>query len=207
MPTAGPFLPKRKSLASLRTAAQFCRGCDLYKGATQAVFGEGKSTASVMLVGEKPGDQEDLSGHPFVGPAGKLLDRALGEAGIARADVYITNAVKHFKYVLRGKRRIHQKPKSIVIAACRPWLEAELALVKPKIIVCLGRTAAQIFLGRTFRVTTGRGKLFAFGNANVIATLHPSALLRIEDEDERKREFHKFVRDLSIVRKRLKARR
>ena len=198
--TAAAYLPERRSLEQLREAVQGCRGCDLYKNATQAVFGEGAARAEVMLVGEQPGDKEDLAGRPFVGPAGQLLDRALEEAGIDRAQTYVTNAVKHFKWQARGKRRIHQKPTWSEQMACRPWLAAELAAVKPRVLVCLGATAAQSLLGCDFRVTRHRGELLDSQLAeHVTATIHPSAILRQQDEDSRRAELAAFVDDLRVV--------
>src|SRR5690349_18123769 len=198
------FMPRRLSLASLRRAAAGCRGCPLFLEATQTVFGEGAARASVVLVGEQPGDQEDLSGHPFVGPAGKLLDRALAEAGIDRAQVYVTNVVKHFKWEPRGKRRIHKKPRASEIAACRPWLDTEIALVRPKAIVCLGATAAQALLGAAFKVTAHRGTFIESALAPlVLATVHPSSLLRAPDADTRRRELERFIDDLRLVARRL----
>jgi uracil-DNA glycosylase len=196
---AAPYLPDRPSLSALREAVQGCRGCDLYEKATQAVFGEGRGEAEVMFVGEQPGDQEDLQGRPFVGPAGKLLDQAMEEAGIARTRVYVTNVVKHFKWQARGKRRIHQKPNWAEVTACRPWLDAELALVKPAVLVCLGATAAQALLGREFRVTRQRGELVESDLApHVLATVHPSSILRTDD-DRRDAEYSAFVRDLQRI--------
>jgi DNA polymerase len=184
-PTAAPFLPEKLSLTALREAVQGCRGCPLYANATQAVFGEGSLKAGVMLVGEQPGDQEDLAGAPFVGPAGKLLDRALEEAGIDRETTYVTNAVKHFKWKARGTRRIHDKPTWTEVMACRPWLDAELALVKPRALVLLGATAAQALLGKSFKVTQERGRPLDSELADlVVATIHPSAVLRAENRDE-----------------------
>jgi uracil-DNA glycosylase family protein len=198
--TAAAFLPDRKTLPALREAVQRCRGCDLYKSATQAVFGEGAGQAEVLLVGEQPGDKEDLAGKPFVGPAGQLLDRALEEAGIVRSRTYVTNAVKHFKWQARGKRRIHQKPSWSETVACRPWLEAELAVVRPRVVVCLGATAAQSLLGRDFRVTQHRGEMLDSDLAeHVTATIHPSAILRQQDEELRHTEFAAFVDDLRVV--------
>ena len=198
--TAAAYLPERRSLAQLRDAVQGCRGCDLYRNATQAVFGEGAARAEVMLVGEQPGDREDLAGRPFVGPAGQLLDRALEEAGIDRAQTYVTNAVKHFKWEARGKRRIHQKPTWSEQMACRPWLDAELAVVEPRVLVCLGATAAQSLLGRDFRVTKHRGELLDSPLAEyVTATIHPSAILRQRDEEARRAELAAFVDDLRVV--------
>src|SRR5438552_2054607 len=192
--------PDTSSLAGLRDAARECRACPLYKTGTQTVFGEGPKNPALMLVGEQPGDYEDVAGKPFVGPAGKIMDRALEEAGIDRKEVYVTNAVKHFKWEPRGKRRIHKKPNSREIAACRPWLEAELRLVKPKLLVCLGATAAQTIFGPAFRVTRERGKVLSSELApKVMATVHPSSLLRQPDEESRQREYEHFVRDLRIA--------
>jgi DNA polymerase len=194
------LIPERPTLGALRDAADGCRACDLYRHATQTVFGEGPRHADVMLVGEQPGDAEDLAGHPFVGPAGKLLDRALTEAGIDRKLVYVTNVVKHFKWEPRGKRRIHAKPNSAEIAACRPWLETELALVKPRVLVCLGATAAQALLGTSFKVTQQRGTFVASALApRVTATVHPSSILRAPDEESRRAEMRRFVADLGRV--------
>ena len=181
----------------MREAAKDCDACHLYKRATQTVFGEGPKSATMMLVGEQPGDYEDVAGKPFVGPAGKIMDQALEEAGIDRSKVYVTNAVKHFKWEPRGKRRIHKKPNSREIAACRPWLEAELRLVKPTLLVCLGATAAQAIFGPSFRVTRERGKVLSSKFApKVLATVHPSSLLRQPDEESRLREYKRFVLDL-----------
>jgi len=197
--SAADFLPPRLTLPALREAVQSCRGCQLYKTATQAVFGEGTRNAAVMLVGEQPGDQEDKAGRPFVGPAGKLLDRSLEEAGIDRGSAYVTNAVKHFKWEARGKRRIHAKPSWSEVAACRPWLEAELAVVKPTVLVLLGAVAAQGLLGKQFRVTKQRGELVDSPLAPyVTATIHPSAILRGEPAD-RERELAGLVADLRKV--------
>jgi len=188
------------SLTRLRTEAAGCTRCDLYKRATQTVFGEGGRHARVMFVGEQPGDQEDKVGRPFVGPAGRLLDQALTVAGIDRRDVYVTNVVKHFKWEPRGKRRLHQKPDAREIAACRPWLDAELALIKPAILVCLGSTAAQALLGRSFRVTKLRGRPVPSPLApRVVATVHPSSVLRAPDDEARAREMAAFVRDIVTV--------
>jgi DNA polymerase len=198
--TAAAIVPPRPTLASLREAAAGCRACDLWRRGTQTVFGEGARQAEVMLVGEQPGNDEDLTGRPFVGPAGKLLDRALAEAGIDRARAYVTNVVKHFKWEPRGKRRIHARPNALEIAACRPWLEAELAVVRPKVLVCLGATAAQALLGRTFRVTRQRGAFVASALApRVTATVHPSAILRAPDDLARRMEMERFVADLRRV--------
>ncbi len=197
MADAAEFLPDRLSLPKLRDAVQGCRGCDLYKNAAQAVFGEGAKSAEVMFVGEQPGDQEDQQGRPFVGPAGRLLDRGLEEAGIDRSHAYMTNVVKHFKFQVRGKRRIHQKPNWAEMTACKPWLEAELAVVEPRVLVCLGATAAQALLGRQFRVTKERGRPVDSPLApHVIATIHPSAILR---SDDRETDFAALVDDLRVV--------
>jgi DNA polymerase len=186
--------------AAAREAAKGCRACDLYKRATQTVFGEGPARAEVMLVGEQPGDAEDLAGRPFVGPAGKLLDRALAEAGIDRKIVYVTNVVKHFKWEPRGKRRIHAKPNSAEIAACRPWLDTEIALIKPRVVICLGATAAQALLGRTFKVSRQRGTFVPSPLApRVTATVHPSSILRAPDDESRRAGMRLFVRDLKRV--------
>jgi DNA polymerase len=189
-----------KSLENVRKAAKSCRNCDLWKHATQTVFGEGPSRARLMLVGEQPGNDEDLAGHPFVGPAGKLLDRALEDAGIDRKMVYVTNVVKHFKWEPRGKRRIHKKPRQSEITACRPWIEDELAIVKPTALVCLGSTAAQALLGREFRVTQQRGQPVRSPLAPVVlATVHPSSILRAPDEETRDSEYKRFVADLKVA--------
>jgi uracil-DNA glycosylase family protein len=191
---------RRRGLKGAREAAQACRACDLYKHATQTVFGEGPARAELMLVGEQPGDAEDLAGRPFVGPAGKLLDKALAEAGLDRTRIYVTNVVKHFKFEPRGKRRIHAKPNGTEMAACRPWLETELALVKPRVLVCLGATAAQTLLGRAFRVTATRGTFVPSPLApRVTATVHPSSILRAPDDESRRAEMRLFVRDLKRV--------
>ena len=193
--------PPRRTLATLRESAAHCRACDLWKRGTQTVFGEGSGDARVVLVGEQPGHEEDLAGRPFVGPAGRLLDRALATAGLARGNVYVTNVVKHFKWEPHGKRRIHAKPNRTEIAACLSWLRAELDLVKPEVVVCLGATAAQALLGPAFRVTKQRGQwVSAPWAGRVIATVHPSAILRAPDDETRRREFDAFVADLAIVR-------
>jgi DNA polymerase len=198
--TAAEYVPERLSLPALREAVQSCRGCPLYANATQAVFGEGAAHAEVMLVGEQPGDKEDLAGRPFVGPAGRLLDEALAEAGIDRSRAYVTNAVKHFKWQGRGKRRIHQKPTWTESTACRPWLEAELAAVRPRVVVALGATAAQSLLGKDFRVTKQRGEAVDSPLAeHVVATVHPSSILRQRDEEARRVELDAFVDDLRAV--------
>jgi DNA polymerase len=196
-PTAAPFLPDKLSITALREAVQRCRGCPLYANATQAVFGEGTLKAEVMLVGEQPGDQEDKAGAPFVGPAGNVLDRALEEAGIDRGTTYVTNAVKHFKWKARGTRRIHDKPTWTETMACRPWLDAELALVKPRALVLMGAVAAQALLGKGFKVTQERGKPLDSELADlVVATIHPSAVLRADDRDAM---FAGLVDDLRVV--------
>jgi DNA polymerase len=194
------YLPDRRTLARMREAAQSCHGCDLWRDATQAVFGEGPAGAELVLVGEQPGDQEDIQGHPFVGPAGRLLDRGLESAGIDSRIVYRTNAVKHFKWEPRGKRRIHKKPSRWEVAACRPWLVAELEELTPRVLVLLGATAAQALFGPGFRVTRERGReLEGPGGAAALATVHPSAILRARDED-RRHEMELFVADLRTAR-------
>jgi uracil-DNA glycosylase len=198
--SAADFLPAERTLPAMAEAAQGCRGCDLYANATQAVFGQGRPGADVMLTGEQPGDREDREGAPFVGPAGKLLDTALERAGIDRDEVYVTNAVKHFKWEPRGKRRIHKKPNTEEIRACNPWLQAELSVVKPKVIVCLGATAAQAVIGRGFRVTQHRGEFVDTPlEPLVTATVHPSSILRAQDDGTRHSEMEAFVRDLRTV--------
>jgi uracil-DNA glycosylase len=197
--SAADFIPERLSLPALREAAAGCRGCHLWEVGTQTVFGEGAADAEAMFVGEQPGDQEDKAGKPFVGPAGRLFDEALEAAGIDRSTTYVTNAVKHFKWQARGKRRIHQKPNWAEMTACRPWLEAEIAVVKPRVLVLLGATAAQSLLGRDFRVTKHRGELLESDLADyVTATVHPSSILRGEPE-EREAAFAAFVDDLRVV--------
>ncbi|MDQ2869590.1 MAG: UdgX family uracil-DNA binding protein [Acidobacteriota bacterium] len=198
--SAAPLIPPRPTLPKLREAAAVCRACDLWRRGTQTVFGEGGRSSRLVLVGEQPGDREDLEGRPFVGPSGQLLDEALDEAGIDRKLAYVTNAVKHFKWEPRGKKRIHQKPNAVEIAACRPWLDAELVVLRPDVLVCLGATAAQALLGRTFRVTKSRGALIPSPLApHVIATVHPSSILRAPDEAARRREREMFVRDLRFA--------
>jgi uracil-DNA glycosylase len=195
--SAESFLPSRLNLRSLREAARHCEGCDLYKNATQTVFGEGPRTAAIILLGEVPGDEEDKQGHPFVGPAGRLLDEAIEEAGLARDEVYLTNAVKHFRWEPRGKRRLHKKPTTRQIEACKPWLHAEILVVKPQVIVCLGATAAQAMLGRGFRITKARGKFFKSEHAAwITSTYHPSAVLRAPDKDDRDQKRGELVEDL-----------
>src|SRR5947208_12267792 len=199
-PSAARLIPNEPDIEELREAAAECTACPLYANATQTVFGEGPEQARVMFVGEQPGDSEDLAGHPFVGPAGKLLDRCMKEAGIDRTRVYVTNAVKHFKWVPRGTRRIHSKPGAVEIEACFPWLEAEIAAVTPRIIVALGATAAQALFGRAFRVTRDRGRLVPSALAPyALATVHPSALLRAPDEETRQRETIRFIEDLRKI--------
>jgi uracil-DNA glycosylase len=200
---AEPFVPRHATLAELRQAAQSCRGCELYRNATQAVLGEGPTSARIVMIGEQPGDQEDRSGHPFVGPAGGLLDRALKDAGIQRSDVYITNAVKHFKFAERGKRRIHKKPSDTEIAACKPWLQAELERIRPQVIVCLGATAARSVIGKQHRVLRDRGRFFEHPMAKSVTAIHPSAILRAPDAERRHADYAAFVEDLKGVRQRL----
>ena len=196
--SAAEFVPPTNDLQQLRAAASVCRGCELYARATHVVFGEGHPDAKVVMVGEQPGDEEDLKGHPFVGPAGRLLDKAMLEAGLDREQIYVTNAVKHFKWIERGKRRIHAKPSGIEISSCRPWLEAELASIQPELVVCLGATAAQSLMGRDFRVTTERGIFFPHRWAKqIVATIHPSAILRMPDR--RDEEYALFVHDLKLI--------
>ncbi len=193
-------VPARPSLTKLRTSIHECRACDLYAGATQPVMGEGARDAAVMLVGEQPGDKEDLAGQPFVGPAGRVLDQGLERSGIPSQDVYITNAVKHFRYKLRGKRRIHQKPDRWQVTACLPWLEAELAVVRPSALVCLGATAAQALLGPQVRIGRDRGQPMDSDLAELVTlTTHPSAILRSQDEEERRAAMDAFVADLQAV--------
>jgi uracil-DNA glycosylase family protein len=205
-PSARNFLPKQRTLEALREAARSCKGCDLYKNATQTVFGEGPQKASVVFVGEQPGDQEDKQGHPFVGPAGRLLDKALVEARIPREQVYVTNAVKHFKWIWRGKRRLHQKPAIRQVAACRPWLEAELESVRPKIVICLGATAAQAVLEKSVPITKERGK-FIESSAGLLTfiTIHPSAIYRHREKDQQEKEYRRFAEELKLVSRKLRS--
>lgn len=199
---AADLIPATANLQNLRAAAENCKACDLWKAATQTVFGEGLVSAKVMLIGEQPGDQEDRKGHPFVGPAGRVLDQALAAAGIERSEVYVTNVVKHFKWAAteRGKRRIHKKPRYSEIQACRPWLDAELHAVRPEVVVCLGASAAQALLGKDFRVTRDRGKLIPSSIApKVMATVHPSSILRAQDDDSRHEQMQAFVQDLKQI--------
>jgi DNA polymerase len=203
---ATPFLPERRSLDSLRKASAGCRGCHLWRGATQTVFGEGLKRSRVMLIGEQPGDREDREGRPFVGPAGRELDRALEAAGIAREDSYVTNVVKHFKFEERGRRRIHQTPKRFEIEACRPWLDEELRVVQPEALVLLGATAAKALLGSSFRLTQHRGELLDLELAPLVtATIHPSAILRQRDDESRYAEREAFAEDLRVVARALAA--
>lgn len=200
--TAAPLIPPNPTIKKLQQAARNCRACPLWKRGTQTVFGEGSRHAKVIFVGEQPGNDEDLTGKPFVGPAGKLLDKALLEAGIAREDVYVTNVVKHFKWEPKGKRRIHKKPNGKEIAACRPWLEAELELLEPKVLVCLGATAAQALLGKEFRVSQRRGEFVESMLAeHVVATVHPSSILRAPDDETRHAETARFIGELKKIAK------
>lgn len=199
--SAAIFIPTKLTVPALRKAASSCTGCDLYKQATQTVFGEGGGHAKIILIGEQPGDQEDRAGHPFVGPAGKILDKALAEAGITRQDVYVTNAVKHFKWEPHGKRRKHKKPSVAEIAACRPWLEAEVKVLTPRVIVCLGVTAAQSVFGKIVRLNELRGKPWNTVMApNVFVTVHPSAILRHPEAVQRDEEYRRFVDDLRRIK-------
>jgi uracil-DNA glycosylase family protein len=201
-------LPDKLTLPALRAAAAGCKACNLWKLGTQTVFGEGSENARAMMIGEQPGDKEDIQGRPFVGPAGAVLDKALAAAGIDRKDVYVTNIVKHFKWEPRGKRRLHKKPNALEISACRPWLNAEINVIKPQVVVLLGATAAQDILGRTFRVTQHRGEWLSSEIApNVTATVHPSSILRAPDDDSRHEEMRKFVSDLKKVAEKLHQRR
>lgn len=194
------FIPERISLKSLREASQGCRGCPLFQNATQTVFGQGARASRIILIGEQPGNEEDLAGLPFVGPAGRVLDQALSAAGIDRGDTYVTNVVKHFKWEAKGKRRMHRKPNAREIAACIPWLEKEIELIKPEVLVCLGATAAQALLGRDFRVTVDHGKLLATRLAShALATIHPSSVLRQRTSEDRAREMQRLTRDLQVV--------
>jgi len=197
---ANDLIPLRPTLSSLKAAAADCQACDLWKKGTQTVFGDGSRRSNVLFVGEQPGNEEDLTGKPFVGPAGKLFDNALEAAGIDRKQTYVTNVVKHFKWEPRGKRRIHKKPNAVEIAACRPWLEAEIAVVKPEVILALGATAAQALLGPQFRVTKQRGQFIESTLAPyVMATVHPSSILRAPDDETRQLEYRRFVDDLKKV--------
>ena len=198
--TAAPLIPPRPTIKKLEAVAAECKACHLWENATKTVFGEGKSTSTVMFIGEQPGDKEDLSGHPFVGPAGALLDKALVEAGIDRTKVYVTNVVKHFKWEPRGKRRIHKKPNGAEIAACRPWLEAEIAVVKPRAIVCLGSTAARAVIGPNFRVSVQRAQFVESTLAPLVtATVHPSSILRATSDEAGHEEMQRFIADLKTI--------
>jgi DNA polymerase len=200
--TAAPLIPPRPTIEKLQEVARKCKACPLWKTGTQTVFGEGSGHAKVVFVGEQPGNDEDLAGKPFVGPAGKLLDKALVEAGITRDEVYVTNVVKHFKWEPKGKRRIHKKPNAREIAACRPWLDAELDLLKPQVLVCLGATAAQALIGKDFKVSQRRGELIESSLApHVVATVHPSSILRAPDEESRRADYARFVADLKKIAK------
>ena len=204
--SAASYIPPHPTRESLRDAINACRGCDLYRRATQGVPGEGPARARLMLVGEQPGNDEDLAGRPFVGPAGQLLDRALAAAGIERADAYVTNVVKHFKWTPKGKRRIHEKPNAREVEACRPWFQTELDLVNPEVVVALGATAAQAILGPAFRISRERGRFVASSlDAKVLATAHPSAVLRIPDEPARREAMGQLIADLRVVARALKA--
>lgn len=198
--SASEYLPESRTLAALQTAAQQCKGCDLYKHATQTVFGEGSRKAKVILIGEQPGDREDQEGKPFVGPAGRLLDEAIFEAGLDRKELYVTNAVKHFKWEPRGKRRLHKKPSSRELKACQPWLEAEIEALSPEVVVCLGATAAQAIIGRSFRITQQHGQFVVTDwSPRTLATWHPSAILRAPDEERRRTMRAEMIHDLSLV--------
>jgi len=202
------LIPSHATVGDLQEASKNCRACDLWKNATQTVFGEGPNRATIFMIGEQPGDQEDRAGHPFVGPAGRLLDQALSDAGIERSDVYLTNVVKHFSWTPdeRGKRRIHKKPHASEIDACRPWLDAELAAIKPRVIVCLGATAAQALLGKSFRVSKDRGKPISSPLVpQVVATVHPSSILRAQDDESRQLQLRNFVNDLREAKRLLKS--
>ncbi|RIK87266.1 MAG: uracil-DNA glycosylase [Planctomycetota bacterium] len=202
--SAADHLPARLSLKSLREAAADCRGCDLYLHATQTVFGQGPRRAQVVMVGEMPGDQEDLQGRPFVGPAGRLLDDAIAAAGLARQDVYVTNAVKHFRWTPRGKRRLHKTPSARHVEACKPWLQAEMLVVEPRIVVCLGATAAQTLIGKQFRITQQRGEFLVTAWAQwTLATHHPSAVLRAPQHEDRARMRRELIDDLRLVAQKL----
>ena len=198
--SAAAFVPEDRRLEVMAGAVQRCQGCELYRYATQAVFGEGPRQALVMFVGEQPGDSEDIHGRPFAGPAGRVFDEALAKAGIDRGEVYVTNAVKHFKFEERGKRRIHKTPRGVEVAACKPWLEAEIDAVQPRLIVALGATAAVSLMGRDFRITRDRGVFFPHARAEaLLATVHPSYLLRLPDPQQKAEEYMKFVEDLKLV--------
>ena len=204
--SARDFLPEERTLKTLRRAATSCKGCDLYQNATQTVFGEGPERTNVMFVGEQPGDQEDRQGRPFIGPAGHLLDKALAQARIPREQVYVTNAVKHFKWIWRGKRRLHQKPAIRQVMACRPWLEAELEVVRPKIVVCMGATAVQSILGKAMLIIKARGKFIESDLGPVtFITIHPSAIYRRREKDEQEKEYRRFVSEMKQVKRKLQS--
>lgn len=199
-PTALPFMPEKPTLPAMRKAVDECRGCDLYKDATQAVFGEGPARARLLFIGEQPGNDEDLAGHPFVGPAGKVLDRALADAGIPREETYVTNAVKHFKFRLQGKRRLHEKPRAAEVSACRPWLQGEITAIRPEVVVCLGATAAQSVLGPGFQLMKQHGTMLASPLAErTLATIHPSAVLRAVEPGDRESMYALLVDDLKTA--------
>jgi uracil-DNA glycosylase len=200
------FLPGERTLKALRESARSCKGCDLYKNATQTVFGEGPSNASVVFVGEQPGDQEDRQGRPFAGPAGRLLDKALADAQIPRGQVYVTNAVKHFKFIWRGKRRLHQKPSIRQVTACRPWLEAEIEVLRPKLLVCMGAVAAQSVIGKAVPITQSRGKFLKsdLGPLTFI-TFHPSAIYRHPEKKEQEKEYRRFAEEMKLVGRKLRS--
>jgi DNA polymerase len=202
--SAHDFLPKKRTLESLRKSAKACKGCDLYENATQTVFGVGPPQAELLIVGEQPGDQEDRQGSPFVGPAGRMLDKALAQAGIPRRQVYVTNAVKHFKWIWRGKRRLHQKPSVREVIACKPWLEAEITAVQPRIVACLGATAAQSVLGRPVTVTKERGKFTKSPSGhNIFITIHPSAIYRHRERHQQDEEFRRFAAEIELLMREL----
>jgi uracil-DNA glycosylase len=202
--SARNFLPEGRALETLSQAAQDCKGCGLYKDATQTVFGAGPPQADLMFVGEQPGDQEDRQGHPFVGPAGRMLDKALSEAGISRQDAYVTNAVKHFKWIWRGKRRLHQKPSIREVMACKPWLDAEIEAVRPKIVVCMGATAAQAVLGRPVPITKERGKfIHSESGLLTLITIHPSAIYRHREKNEQEQEYRRFAAEIKLLQRKL----
>ena len=204
--SAGDFLPKERTLETLRQAAQSCKGCDLYRNATQTVFGEGSEKATIVFVGEQPGDMEDRKGQPFVGPAGRLFDKALAEARISRERVYVTNAVKHFKFIQRGKRRLHQKPAIRQMTACKPWLEAEFEALRPKIVVCMGATAAQSVLGKAVPITKERGKFIDLESGLVtFITIHPSAIYRHQEREEQNKEYRRFASEIKQLPRKLQS--
>jgi uracil-DNA glycosylase family protein len=204
--SARDFLPEKRTPESLREAATSCKGCGLYKNATQTVFGEGPSHADVVFVGEQPGDQEDRQGLPFVGPAGRMLDKALSEAGIPRTQVYVTNAVKHFKWIWRGKRRLHQKPSMREVTACKPWLEAEIEALRPRIVVCLGATAAQSYFGRAVPITKERGKFISDETGPLVfVTIHPSAIYRHREKPQQEEEYRRFAAEIKLLHNKLQS--